>query len=72
VARWTDIRVGQVWRSKDRRDHGLTRTVIEAPASQAGTLVVTSGVRRSTMRPSTLLSRYELVSDTGAEEASRG
>lgn len=59
---WMDIRVGQVWRSKDKRDHGTTRKVVQAPTGQMTYVVMDSGARRSRMRPSTLLARYELVS----------
>ena len=63
---WTDIKVGQVWRSKDTRDHGATRTVVEAPTGQMTFVVMDSGCRKSRVRPGTLLARYELVSNPNA------
>lgn len=58
---WTHITVGSVWRSRDKRDYGLTRTVVEAPTSPMGYAVMTSGVRTTRIRPTTLLTRYTLI-----------
>lgn len=62
---WTDIAVGQRWRSRDIRDNGLVRTVVEAPRGHAGSVVMTSGARTTRMRPKTLLTRYALIEKEG-------
>lgn len=61
MSSWTDIRLGQKWRSRDKRDHGLIRVVVEAPESQAWYVVMARANRTTRMRPQTLLTRYTLT-----------
>jgi hypothetical protein len=64
---WTDIKVGQQWRSRDKRDHGLIRVVVEAPTGQTGYVVMERSSRKSRLRPNTLLSRYSLIAPDDTE-----
>ena len=63
----TKIEVGQRWRSRAKRDHGRTVTVVgfDPGANQPGNygFVVVKSARRSTMRAYTLHRRYDLVSE---------
>lgn len=58
----TDIQVGSVWRSRDKRDNGRLVTIESVGSSVYGNDFVTvRSVRRSSLRVNTLLSRYDLV-----------
>ena len=56
-----DIKIGSVWRSRDRRDNGRLVTVETEPSQFGNGFVTVRAVRRSTMRVNTLLDRYTLA-----------
>lgn len=66
----SQVKVGQVWRSKDKRDNGRLVTVLATDESSWGFVTVKS-VRRSTLRIRTLLSTYTLHKDVPDSEADR-
>jgi hypothetical protein len=66
VSEQTRIEVGQRWRSRDKRDHGRTVTVqiVDRLTNGGGNGYVTVRYgRSSTMRSTTLRTRYDLVSE---------
>jgi hypothetical protein len=66
-----DIEVGQVWRSRDKRDNGRTVTVEEWDGVRYGFVTVRS-VRRSQIRALNFVRQYDLVTaatDQGDNEA---
>lgn len=60
-----DVKVGQVWRSRDRRGHGKTVTVEEVAPYAHGFVTVRS-FRKSQIRAHYFVQRYELVKDVDA------
>lgn len=57
-----DVVVGSVWRSRDPRDKGRLVTVESASVTGfSNDFVVVRSVRRSRLRLSTLLERYDVV-----------
>ena len=69
-----EIREGQRWRSRDKRDNGKIVTVIRicGDTVHANGHVVVQGFVRSTMRASTLRGRYRLVHGSVAADFSGG
>jgi hypothetical protein len=55
-----DIAVGQVWRSRDKRDNGRTVTVEEWDGVRYGFVTVRS-VRKSRIRALNLIKQYDLL-----------
>lgn len=55
------VRVGQVWRSKDKRDGGLTVTVLQVGNQWSADFVQVQRLRKTWIQVSTLLRRYELT-----------
>lgn len=60
-----EIRVGQVWESRDPRDDGMQVTVlsIDGDVTWGNGFVTVQRLRKSDMRASTLRRYYRLVKD---------
>jgi hypothetical protein len=64
-----EIKVGQVWESRDSRERGLRATVLDIDAgvnTYGNGFVTVQRFRKSRMRASTLRSRYSLIKPRGA------